>query len=325
MKKVSIIIPVHNGEKFLPYCFRALENQTIGMGRMECIFINDASDDKGASWDLLRQFEQKYPQSICIIDSKENHRVGGSRNIGLQYTTGDYIAFMDQDDYLHPDMLAVMSDMMEEYECDVVMCRYRMVRQESEYVKERLGQDYILDITDEKEREKLLATNKLGYVIWDKMYKRELLFDNGVRFPDNRFFEDTYFSGLVSCYIKRLGVINETYYFYLQHPAGTNISMTQKQKEDLLTVNNDKWDEFVKRGMYSSCRKAVEYDYIKNYYLGGLKSFAQSGEAIAGELLWQMQHDVAERISRQDYEENPYLQQGLTKEEKQMLELVWTR
>ncbi len=323
MKKVSIIIPVYNGEKFLKNCFQTLENQTIGMERLECIFINDASDDGGVSWDMLTWFEQKHPESVCIIDSKENHRVGGSRNIGLSYATGDYIAFMDQDDSLHPEMLKAMSDMMDAYECDVVMCRYRLVKPEEEHHKERMGQDYILDITDDKEREKLLATNQLGYVIWDKMYKRELIFDNDIHFPDNRFFEDTYFSGLVSCYAGRIGVLNETYYFYLQYDTSTNVSMTKKQRDDLLIVNNDKWDEFVKRGMYDSCKMAVEYDYIRNYYLGGLKNFAQVYQEIPYELLLQMQQDVSRRISKQDYSQNIYLQQGLNEHEKQLLEIVW--
>lgn len=320
---ISIIIPVYNGKNFLQNCFQTLENQTIGMNQLECIFVNDASDDCGASWEMLRKFENKYPDNVLIIDSKLNHRVGGSRNIALGYAKGTYIAFMDQDDTLHPTMLENMTLFLEKYQCDVVMCRFWKVPDTTIREPKRMGQDYILDINNDKEREKLLVANQLGYVVWDKLYRRELIFENDIRFPDGKFFEDTFFGGLIAGYLKRLGVINKTLYFYRQYATSTNESMTLKQRHDLLEVNNLKWNEFAKRGIYARCKEAIEYDYIQNYFFGGIKNFSHSYKKIPYRLFTEMSSDIRKRISFTDYQENEYLQKGLSDWEKCLLELTW--
>ena len=320
---ISIIIPVYNGSNFLSNCFQTLENQTIGMQRLECIFVNDASTDNGASWEMLRNFEAKYPNNVLIINSNENHRVGGSRNIALKYAGGTYIAFMDQDDTLHPTMFERMTSFLEKYQCDVVMCRFWKVPDTTVRTPKRIGKDYILDITTDKEREKLLAANQLGYVVWDKLYRRDLIFENDISFPDGKFFEDTYFCGLISGYVRRLGVINETLYFYRQYATSTNETMNLQQRNDLLEVNNLKWDEFTKRGIYSHCKKAVEYDYVQNYFLGGIKNFSHTYKKIPYSLFIELSNGIRKRISPTDYRENEYLQNGLSDWEKCLLELTW--
>lgn len=323
MSRISIIIPVYNGTKFLKTCFDSLTRQSIGMKNLECIFVNDASTDEGASLHMLCDFEKEYPDQVIVVDSQQNHRVGGSRNIGLEYATGDYIAFMDQDDILHPAMLWNMSVFLEKYECDVVMCRFLKFSDERVCQLKRSGPDYVIDITDDLEREKLITSNQLGYVVWDKLYRRDFIYENNIRFPDGKFFEDTFFCGLVSGYLKRLGVMNETYYFYRQYPGSTNESMSRIQRSDLLEVNNKKWEEFVERGIFERCKRAVEYDYLQNYYFGGLKNFSKAYDRIPYDLFQTMCMDVRNKMTLSDIRENNYLTIGLSEFEKCLLELVF--
>ena len=100
MKKVSVIIPCCNATKWLPKCFLSLVQQTIGIEQIELIFVDDASTDDGATWEMLHEFECAYPESILILKLQENMRQGGARNIALQYATGEYIAFVDADDFV---------------------------------------------------------------------------------------------------------------------------------------------------------------------------------------------------------------------------------
>jgi glycosyltransferase involved in cell wall biosynthesis len=87
-KKISIIIPCYNVEKYIERCIDSLINQTMNLDQMEFIFVNDASTDR--TLDILLKYEKKYSDSIMVINSEENLRQGGARNIGLSYTNGDY-------------------------------------------------------------------------------------------------------------------------------------------------------------------------------------------------------------------------------------------
>ena len=100
MKKISVIIPCFNATKYLPKCFMSLVQQTIGIDQIELIFVDDASTDEDATWNMLQEFERAYPESIKILKLEENMRQGGARNVALQYATGEYIAFVDADDFV---------------------------------------------------------------------------------------------------------------------------------------------------------------------------------------------------------------------------------
>ena len=104
-KLISVIIPCRNVSKWLPQCFLSLVHQTIGINNIELIFVDDASDDGGATWTLLTEMEKAYPESIAVIGLNENMRQGGARNIALKYATGKYIAFVDADDFVAENFL----------------------------------------------------------------------------------------------------------------------------------------------------------------------------------------------------------------------------
>nr|WP_039121459.1 glycosyltransferase family 2 protein [Ligilactobacillus ruminis] len=74
--------------------------QSIGIDNLELIFVNDASKDDGQTWNMLNEIEEAYPESLIIIDLTCNRRQGGARNEGLKYASGEYIAFVDADDWV---------------------------------------------------------------------------------------------------------------------------------------------------------------------------------------------------------------------------------
>ena len=83
----------------------SLVQQTIGIDQIELIFVDDASTDEDATWNMLQEFERAYPESIMILKLEENMRQGGARNVALQYATGEYIAFVDADDFVAENFL----------------------------------------------------------------------------------------------------------------------------------------------------------------------------------------------------------------------------
>ena len=101
MKKVTIIVPCYNVEQYIDDCINSIKRQTIGMEHLEVIMVNDASTD--ASFDHILAFEKEYPESVLAVDLKENVMQGGARNIALSYASGEYITFLDSDDWVEDD------------------------------------------------------------------------------------------------------------------------------------------------------------------------------------------------------------------------------
>ena len=183
MKKVSVIIPCHNAAKWLPQCFLSLVQQSIGIDGLELIFVDDASDDEGATWALLEEFERAYPESIMIIHLEENLRQGGARNVALGYATGEYLAFVDADDFVEKDFLEKVYRRAVESDADIVQFDYV-------YYTERLGKvasgrqaaDESIRIQTKEERKRFLISEKITYGCWNKLYRRSLVERAGVRY-----------------------------------------------------------------------------------------------------------------------------------------------
>lgn len=324
MKRISVIIPCYNADDSLDRCFQSLINQTIGKESLELIFVDDASTDHGVTWEKIVQFEKQYPDSVIAVHSQENNRVGGARNIGLSYATGKYIGFVDQDDRIGKDMYQRMYDAAEEYETDVVKCRFQKIKC-AEDIREgyRFGKDYMILAETQEQKDHFLAVNHMGYVVWDKLYKKELIDKYRIRFPDKMYFEDTYFTSLYGLYVNQMYVINEVMYYYFQYETSTKYSMNLQEHQDLLKVNCMRWEQYEQRGAMNKFRDSCEYNFIRNYYLGGLHHFSMCYEHIAFDLFCEMKKEVKYRMPLERYKSNIYLEEGLTDFEKCILELAY--
>ncbi len=101
---LSVIVPVYNVEKYLGTCIESLLAQTYD--NLQIILVNDCSPD--GSLGILRDYENRYPDKITVIDSKENLRQGGARNLGIKSSQSEYVGFVDADDFVHPRMYEVL-------------------------------------------------------------------------------------------------------------------------------------------------------------------------------------------------------------------------
>ena len=185
---LSIIVAVYNGEKFLHRCLDSLLRQGLNTGEYEVICVNDGSPDNSAA--ILAEYERTYPDIFRIV-TQENHGLGLTRNTGMNNAKGEYITFVDQDDfvfeggfhYLCTHFLESKPDVLT-YSCEIIQnCS---VDKEHEHYEEG-------KITfDGKGRE---AFNRLYDMInvWSKFYRRSFLEDNNILF-ENITPEDTLFN-----------------------------------------------------------------------------------------------------------------------------------
>lgn len=233
MKKVSVIIPCFNATKYLPKCFMSLVQQTIGISQIELIFVDDASTDDGSTWNMLQEFERAYPESIMILKLEENMRQGGARNIALQYATGEYIAFVDADDFVADNFLLETYEKAKESDADIIQFEYF-------YYTDRLGAvdsgrnvtPEVIKISSVSERKKFLISEKVTYGCWNKLYRHDLLKKAHTSYAEHVIYEEPLFVYPLLYFADKIVILNDAYYYYRQNDAGT-MRNDMKQEETL--------------------------------------------------------------------------------------------
>ena len=182
MKKLSVVVPCYNVEKYIDRCVNSLVYQTLPHSEYEIILVDDASDD--GTWKHITDWEQRFPELIMAIHCDENGKMGKARNIGVSYASGKYIGYTDSDDWVEPDMYKTLLDEAYAGDQDIVVCR--SMRDAGNGIIDNPGTGSVKEIyidMDSKRRE-LLVTNEMSYVVWDKIIKRDLLLNNNIVFPE---------------------------------------------------------------------------------------------------------------------------------------------
>ena len=174
MSKVSVIVPVYNVEKYIKKCLESLVNQTLR--DIEIIVVNDGSQDK--SKEIIAEYVRKYPNIVYV--EKENGGLSDARNYGMKYAKGDYIAFVDSDDYVDTTMYEKMYNKAVEEKADYVECDFYW-----EY-PDKLKKDVGIRYSNKKD---MLVYARV--VAWNKLIKREIIhneFPKGLYYEGEEFF-----------------------------------------------------------------------------------------------------------------------------------------
>lgn len=269
MKKISIIIPCYNIEKYLIRCFSSLQSQTLGFENMEVIFVNDASTDH--TWELIRQIEQNYPDNVIAINCETNGRQGRARNIGLTYATAEYIGFVDGDDWVEPEMFRLMLQEMEAHQRDIVYCKFFRDKGEEELQHTLDGSVLHLNIDTEEKRKEFIRSNCLGYCVWNKIYRKSFLAENNIFFPEQVAYEDIFFSSLYYLYAEKVTIINYDLYHYFVNQSSTVLKKNSDYHSDILTVTKLRYEEYQARGVWEKYRQELELDILMAGYIAAVK------------------------------------------------------
>lgn len=200
--KISIIIPIHNIEKYLTHTLDSLLKQTIGSENLEVIMVNDCSTDD--SGDIINKYENKYENFKAIHLQKNCGLPGEPRNIGLEQASGEYIMFMDHDDFYSDDSCKVLYEKIYGARADLLFSRYINVFDDGKTKKSPslFKHDEEIKVDNISEEIRLLAIEPS---IWTKIFKRSFLIENNIRFPKGMLAEDLSF--IVKSLLKAKGVV----------------------------------------------------------------------------------------------------------------------
>ena len=225
MIKVSVIVPVYNGEQYLKKCLDSLCNQTLD--NIEIIVINDASIDNTAS--ILEDY-RKNNSNIRIITNKKNKGIGYNRNKGIKEAKGTFISFVDCDDYLDKSMLEKMYNKAVKDNSELVICNYYMMQENGTEIKNDIN------IVDEntktlKDNSNLLLDINLSP--WNKLYKKELIED--ISFVEKMKYEDAPFVIKALNRANKISFVDEKLYYYIIH-SKSETTVVDKRVFDIFKV-----------------------------------------------------------------------------------------
>lgn len=212
MIKVSIIVPVYNVEDYLKKCLVSLANQTLD--NIEIIAINDGSTDN--SLEILYEFEKKYNNIIII--NKENGGQSSARNLGLKHAKGEYIGFVDSDDFIDENMFFELYKIAKIYGLDIAHCNY--INWYGESSSKNYPYDFLNKETEVMSGKKYFQLDP-SVSVCDKIFKRSFLEKINFKFENGIYAEDALLLPQVFYYARRVKYINKYLYYYRRRNAST--------------------------------------------------------------------------------------------------------
>lgn len=252
MPKVSVIVPVYNVEKYIEKCLESLVNQTLE--DIEIIIVNDGSKDDSDK--IIKKYQEKYKNIVYL--EKENGGLSDARNFGIPHAKGEYIAFLDSDDYIEYDMYEKMYNKAIENDSDYVEC------------------DFIWEYPNKKVIDTGVAYNgnhemlqKVRVVAWNKLIKREILEKTKIIFPKGYRYEDVEFTYKLIPHLKKVDFVKEPLVHYIQRDGSISNVQNERTKE-IFDVLENVLTYYKENEFYEEYKEELEYIYVRFLFCSSL-------------------------------------------------------
>ena len=254
MPKVSVIVPIYNVEKYLEKCINSLLSQTLE--DIQIILVNDGSKDN--SGNIAKEYEKNNKNRIIYVE-KENGGLSDARNYGLKYATGDFIAFLDSDDYIEKNAYEEMYNKAIEENADYVECDFiwefpNKIRVDKQYPY--------------KNKKEMLSFVRV--VAWNKLIKRQLIIDNNLEFPKGLRYEDVEFTYKLIPFINKFAYVDKPFIHYVQR-KGSIANVQNERTAEIFTVLDNVIEFYKKNNIYEKYRDELEYNYARYLLCSSLK------------------------------------------------------
>ncbi len=312
--QLSIIVPVYNmaADGKLNFCLDSLINQTIT--DYEIIAVDDCSTDN--SLDILKEYGSKYPDKFRAIHSPVNKRQGGAKNIGIREAKGEWIGFIDSDDWITPDFYERLLNRAAETGADCVGCDYSRVDHHTFEVgivehNNKPEQSGVLDY----EKRKSLILDVGSLVI--KIYKRQFILENELFFPEHIFYEDNAVGKSYVILNKHFEYIDEPLYYYYQHGDSTVHTFSESRCEDRMAAARIMIEQAKKFDYYDEFLPELEYTFTVLHYINTLFTYMVGVRPTKLSYVKKMGDEL--RAYFPDFQKNAYYIERTHPEEKKLI------
>lgn len=264
-KRLSIIVPVYNVEKYLDECLHSLVCQDIS--DYEIIVVNDGSTDN--SQKVIDRYVKEYPDIVRSY-IKENGGLSDARNHGLQYASGNYITFIDSDDYVSEDYYRIMLEKAENEDLDLVVADMEYFWEDGSRPNFR-QRGLNSKVTD---KDKALFLSSLS--VCNKLFRRELFESLGLRFYKGLWYDDIPVTLMYFANIRSYAYCPEPRYMYRQRKGSILGTGYSPKMNDIFTIFDRVKESFRSKGLFDRYRDELEYLHIEHFLLYGAFRFLRS-------------------------------------------------
>lgn len=251
MIKVSVVIPVYNGEGYIKRCLDSLAKQTLES--IEIIVVNDGSTDNTLS--VLQQYDERYPNLFKIF-TVVNGGQGIARNFGAKQAKGKYLCFIDSDDYTHPEMLQKLYDSAENNQSDLVICSYYRLNEQGEI------------LYSEMDKVRNIKIN-MNTSPWNKLFLKEKWDKYQIKFSEELWYEDLEATLTYLLISENISYIKEPLYYYVQR-ENSSINKYDQRIEDIFKVTDNIYNFAKKNNVLEKNKQELEYYFIMHLVFGHL-------------------------------------------------------
>ena len=254
MPKVSVIVPVYNVEQYIDKCLNSLVNQTLQ--DIEIIIVNDGSTDRSKS--IIFKFKEKFSDKILYLE-KENGGLSDARNYGIKHAKGDYIAFLDSDDYVELNTYEKLYNKAIQTNADMVECDFYW-----EYPDKKIHDTK----ANYKNESDMFANARV--VAWNKLYKKDILLNSGIEFPKGLRYEDLEFFYKILPKLNKIELINEPLIHYVQREDSITYVQNERTQE-IFTILDNIIKYYKENDLYEKYKKELEYMYTRILFASSFK------------------------------------------------------
>ncbi|HAX74226.1 MAG TPA: hypothetical protein DCY20_11950, partial [Firmicutes bacterium] len=252
--KISIIVPVYNGAAYIEKCLDSLVNQTLA--DIEIIIVNDGSVDH--TIEKITPYLNAYPQRVKLINIA-NSGQGVARNIGVQYASGEYLAFVDSDDYLDLTMYEKLYACAILNQYDLVVCPYYRVNEYGEILN-----------TEMMYYENIIHLNTSP---WNKLFKRDVWLSANIKFAEKLWYEDVLAIYEFAFCASAIGFFNEPLYYYVFR-SNSSVNIYKDKVCDIFLVLDELYEFLLKNQCLDTKSDEIEAIYILHGIFGHLSRCA---------------------------------------------------
>ena len=255
MKSVSVIVPFYNVEGYIGRCLDSLVKQTLD--DIEIILVNDGSKDRSKI--VVDKYLKEYPEKIVYLE-KENGGLSDARNYAIPYAKGEYIAFLDSDDYVEYTMYKDMYELAKKENSDMVECDFYW-----EYpYKNKTKEDKGLIYNGKKE-----MIEKVRVVAWNKLIKKDILEKSKIIFPKGYRYEDVEFTYKLVPYLDKVSFLKKPCVHYIQREGSISNNQNERNKE-IFDVLGHVIGFYKENNLYEEYKDELEYIYIRYAFCSSL-------------------------------------------------------
>ena len=255
MKSVSVIVPFYNVEGYIGRCLDSLVKQTLD--NIEIILVNDGSKDRSKI--VVDKYLKEYPEKIVYLE-KENGGLSDARNYAIPYAKGEYIAFLDSDDYVEYTMYKDMYELAKKENSDMVECDFYW-----EYpYKNKTKEDKGLIYNGKKE-----MIEKVREDDWNKLIKKDILEKSKIIFPKGYRYEDVEFTYKLVPYLDKVSFLKKPCVHYIQREGSISNNQNERNKE-IFVVLGHVIDFYKENDLYEEYKDELEYIYIRYAFCSSL-------------------------------------------------------